>query len=412
MPCSYIIQLRQNTPIILAIFLLHTTLNKEWELSLLIKTISMNINITTIKFPLIGLFLLACLLSITSCEKKPAATQSALSVEVIKIQKSTIAMSKEYIGQTSSLSNVTIRARVQGYLQSFNFLEGSIVKKGDLLYVIEPEPFKAAVDAAKGALAQSVATAEFDRLDAERKLILYHKQAVSEQDSDQATATYKAALGNIETNKANLLQAQINLSYCYVYSPSDGMIGENQIDPGNLVGGTEATELATVVQLNPISVIFYPSVNDYNGMLQFKHNMPFKVIVTLPQQKGYKFTGKVDLINNQVDSTTSTLLMRSVVDNPNNLLLPGIYVNVKLLLGNASNIILVPSTAVMTEQNMQFVYVVNAENEVVANPIQTSMQYKNYLVVVSGLKAGDLVITTNLQKIRPGMKVIPELNKS
>lgn len=338
---------------------------------------------------------------------KSTPPQPTLQVSVMKIQQTAIPVTKDYIGVTSSMSNVDIRARVQGFLKSYNFVEGTIVKQNQLLYVIEPEPFKAAVDSAQGQLDESIANAEFDKLNAERQYILYKKQAVSEQESDQATATYKAALGTVETNKANLEQAKINLSYCYVYSPITGMIGETQVDVGNLVGGSEATILANVVQLDPIYVSFNPSVNDYAEILKYKSKNPFKVEVTLPQQSGYLFTGEVDLVNNQVATDTSTLLMRSEVSNPKNLLLPGLYVNVKLILGTNPNAILVPAAAVMSDQSLQHVYTLNAKNEVVATRITSHIQYENYLVVDSGLKPGDIVITNNLQKIRPGITVSP-----
>lgn len=348
-----------------------------------------------------------CLLQ-SGCDfDKSTPPPPVLQVSVIKIQQTSIPVTKDYIGLTSSMSNVDIRARVQGFLQSFNFVEGTIVKKDQLLFMIDPASFKAAVDSAQGQLDESVANAAFDKLNAERQYILYKKQAVSEQDSDQATATYKAALGTIETNKANLEQAKINLSYCYVYSPITGMIGETQVDVGNLVGGSEATILANVVQLDPIYVSFNPSVNDYAEILKYKTDEPFKVEVTLPQQSDYLFKGKVDLINNQVATDTSTLLMRSEVNNPKNLLLPGLYVNVKLLLGTNTNAILVPAAAVVSDQSLQHVYTLNAKNEVVATRITSHMQYEDYLVVDSGLKPGDIVITNNLQKIRPGITVSP-----
>ncbi len=360
----------------------------------------------------LGLFIIANLMLMGGCGRdKVAQTAAPMKVEVIKVQQRSVPVSKDYIGTTSSMADVDIRARVQGFLLSFDFVEGQIVKQGELLFVIDPNSFKAQLAAAKAQLDESIATAAFNKIDAERKYKLYKEKAVSEQESDQAQASYKESAAAVEANKANVVQAQINLSYCYVYSPIEGVIGETLVDVGNLVGGTENTLLANVVKLNPIYVSFNPSVNDYGEFLKYKTNKPFKVEVTLPQQKDYKFNGEIDLVNNQADISTSTLLMRAVVNNSKNTLLPGIYVNVKLLLGNNPKAILIPSTTVMTEQTIRYVYVVNANKEVVTAPIQSQLEYQNDLIIDSGLKPGDLVITNNLQKIRPGMKVDPVITK-
>lgn len=275
-----------------------------------------------IRFP--SFFLIACMVMLVSCnDNKAALPPPPPKVNVIKIQTASVPVSKSYIGVTSSVANVDIRARVQGFLLSYNFTEGKIVKKGDLLFIIDPEPYKAQVAQAKGQLDQSIANTTFNKIDAQRKITLYKQNAGSEQEADLATTSYQSSLATVEANKANLQTAQINLSYCYIYSPITGMIGQKLVDVGNLVGGTQATVLATVVQLDPIYVSFNPSVNDYAEFLKYKTDKPFKVEVTMPQNQKYKFPGAVDLINNQADINTSTLLMRSVVSNPQSLLLPG-----------------------------------------------------------------------------------------
>ncbi len=194
-----------------------------------------------------------------------------------------------------------------------------------------------------------------------------------------------------------------------MHSPVDGIIGEKFVDVGNLVGASDKTLLANVVELNPIYVLFSPSIEDYGTFLQYRQNMPFAVTVSLPHEENIVFKGTVDLVNNEADTPTSTLLMRASIENPEQLLLPGIYVNITLELANNVPSLLIPTAAVTELQGQKTVNVVNAKNEVEVRTINTSGTYQNQYIVTSGVKEGEFIITNGVQKVRPGQQVKPQL---
>lgn len=357
-------------------------------------------------------FILLCVLFSVACEntsnkpKMPPPT-----VPVVKITTSSLPLTKHYIGITQSIASVAIRARVQGFLEKKNFTEGKPVKKDQLLYVIDPRPFEAQLQLAQGQLARSIASKEYQQVEYLRLKQLVAKGDVSKSLYDQTASRLAETEADVQVQNAQVKNAQINLSYCYMYSPFDGIIGKKYVDVGNLVGGTEDTLLAYVVQLNPIYVEFSPSVNDFTEFLKYRRNMPFKVEATLPLDDKMIFKGKVDLVNNQADIPTSTVLMRASIDNPQQLLLPGIYVNLTLTIAPSHPVMLVPAKAVIQLQGMYSVYVVDKTNTVVSKTIKVEGQHQESYIVTSGLTEGDLVVTNGLQKIRPGMPVKTQIVK-
>lgn len=329
-------------------------------------------------------------------------------VKVIKIKPTKIPFHKQYIGVTKSLAQIDIRARVKGFLTEANFVEGNRVKKGELLFVIDKRPFEAKVAMAQGQLEKSIAARDYAKAQYERMKVLVDKGDISKTEYDKAFADYQSAIGQVLTAQADLKDAKINLEYCSMYSPVDGIIGKKYVDVGNLVGGVEDTLLATVVQLNPIYVEFNPSVSDFNQMLPYMDNMPFPAEVTLPFNK-MKFKGEVNLINNQADIKTSTILMRATIENAQNLLVPGIYVDVDMLLTKDAPRILIPSTAVTDVQGDQTVLIVEPDNKVNVRKIKVEGIYKNFYIVNEGVLENDLVIVEGIQKIPPGGIVSPTI---
>ena len=344
---------------------------------------------------------------IIGCKDSTKAKPPAPSVPAIKITQSTIPIYKEYIGITQSMAAVGIRARVQGFLEKMNFTEGKPVKKNQLLFVIDQKPFIAQLELEEGNLAKSIADRDYQQVEYGRMKILVAKGDVSQANYDKVYAQYKAAVADVEITQAQVDTAKINLGYCSMYSPFDGIIGKKYVDVGNLVGGTENTLLANVVQLNPIYIEFSPSVSDFSDMLKYRANMPFKVKASMSHNTKLVFTGKTDLINNEADVPTSTILMRAIVDNPEQLLLPGIYINIQVELTDKEKAILIPAQAVIDVQGQQTVYVVNASNQVETRDITTTGQYQQQYIVQSGIAVNDIVITAGLQKIGPGEVVTP-----
>lgn len=355
-------------------------------------------------------FLLGLLL--VSCKDHKTAPKTARPVSVLKMSATKIPLKKTYIGITQSIAAVGIRARVEGFLTQMNFVEGKPVKKDQLLFVIDPLPFQAQLSLAQGELAKSIANMDYQKVQYYRLKELVKKGDISQSNYDQVAAQLGAAEGEIQIQKAQVETAQINLSYCSMKSPIDGIIGEKFVDVGNLVGGGEKTLLANVVKLNPIYVQFSPSVEDYGTFLKYRKNMPFKAEAALPNDSSLIFKGKVDLVNNQADTPTSTILMRATIDNPEQLLLPGIYVNLTLELTSDEPTLLIPSTAVVETQGQRSVYTVNANHEVAIVKINTAGLYNQQYIVTSGVKAGDLIILDGLQKLHSGDLVSPTVQKS
>ncbi|WP_298622179.1 efflux RND transporter periplasmic adaptor subunit [uncultured Legionella sp.] len=348
-------------------------------------------------------------LILTGCKDNKSTQNTPRPVPVLKVKSTNIPLKKSYIGITQSIAEVSIRARVEGFLIEKNFIEGKPVKKEQLIYVIDPKPFQAQLDLAKGQLAKSIANMEYQKVQYLRLKELVKKGDVSKTQFDETAAQYGQAEAEVQVQKANVETAEINLSYCSMISPFDGIIGKKYVDVGNLVGSGESTLLANVVQLNPIYVLFSPSVEDYGHFLKYRKNMPFNVVAVLPHDDKLSFKGKVDLVNNQADTPTSTILMRAQVDNPEQLLLPGIYVNVTLELTNADPSILIPASAVIEAQGQRTVFLVNAKNQVEVSKIETSGSYNQQYIVTSGVKEGDLLILNGLQKLIPGESVVPQI---
>lgn len=348
----------------------------------------------------------------TSCDSgNTKANASKPKVPVIKVGQSTIPITKQYIGITQSIASVGIKARVKGFLIKMNFVEGKPVKKDQLLFVIDPKPFQAKLDLAQGNLSKSIAAKEYQEVEYLRMKELVAKGDIAKSRFDQVDARFREAVAQVEIRNAEVREAQINLSYCSMYSPFDGIIGNKYVDVGNLVGGGENTLLANVVQLDPIYVEFSPSVDDFGQLLKYRANMPFKVEVTLPQDNNLVFRGQVDLVNNQADVSTSTILMRAIIKNPEKLLLPGIYVNISIILTPKEDTILIPMKAVMESQGQRSVYIVNKQSKIEARQLTVNGQYSEQYIVKSGLAVGDLVLANGLQKVKPGEEVIAEITQ-
>lgn len=351
-------------------------------------------------------------LILLGCNDNKIVSKVPLTVPVLKITTTKIPLKKNYIGITQSISEVSIRARVEGFLIEKNFIEGKPVKKNQLIYVIDPKPFQAQLDLAKGQLAKSIANMEYQKVQYLRLKELVKKGDVSKTQFDETAAQYGQAQAEVQVQKANVETAEINLGYCSMISPFDGIIGRKYVDVGNLVGAGENTLLANVVQLNPIYVLFSPSVEDYGTFLKYRKNMPFNVVAQLPHDTSLTFKGKVDLINNLADTPTATILMRAQIENPEQLLLPGIYVNVTLELTSDQPSLLIPASAVIETQGQRTVFLVNEKNQAEVSKIETSGMYQQQYIVTSGVKEGDLLILNGLQKIMPDELVNPQIQDS
>lgn len=351
------------------------------------------------------------IVAISSCSKQ-SKPERVLTVPVMKLHSTSIPLKKTYIGISQSVSSVDIRARVEGFLQKKNFTEGKPVKKGQLIYVIDPRPYQAKLNQAQGQLSRSIASRDYQSVQFLRYKQLVAKGDISKSNYDQTAANLKEAEAQVEVDTANVQDAQINLGYCFMYSPFDGIISKKYVDVGNLVGAGENTLLANVVELNPIYIEFSPSVNDFSEFLKYRQNMPFKASASFPLNDKLIFKGQVDLVNNQADAPTSTILMRALMENPEQLIIPGVYLNITLTLSPSTKVLMIPASAVIKTQEKRSVFIVGPDNKIASRNIIIEQAYQTNEIISSGLKEGDLLVTSALQKVQPGMTVNPKITTS
>jgi len=358
-------------------------------------------------------------LFICSCSKPPAPTAPPPGVVVAPVIKEDIVDSYQFVGQTVAKDDVDLKARVEGFLTKKCFKDGSYVKKGDLLFQIEKAPYIAQVNAAKADLAQQEAILTKAQIDYDRNKTLYDKKAVSKQDLDNAVCEKETAVAQIQSSKAQLEEANLNLSYTDIYSPFDGKLGIAKYSVGDLVGsGSEA--LSNVVNLDPMKVEFSISEAYMVSALQKREikvkggtgeeNYIPKLI--LPNQTEYKQKGEINFWNNKINSTTGTIIIRAIFPNPQKFLVPGMYVKVILESKNKVSVMLIPQAAVQEDQAGNFVLVVDKQKKVQEKRIKTGDNYGINVVVREGLEVGEEVITQGLQKVRTGMVVDPVVDKA
>jgi len=327
---------------------------------------------------------------------------------VFKALQQTVPVYLDYIGSTESVRSVDIRARVEGFLDTRNFVEGDDVKQGEVVYVIDRRPFEAALGKSMGQLARDGAQADFARVQMERYRRLAEQDFVAKENYDDWATQYEQALAAVAADEAQVVEDRLNLSWCTMTAPLDGRIGITYVHVGNLVGAGEDTKLATIVQLDPIYVYFSPSVSNLQTILKHQQQKDPTVKIQLPDGTEHPYTGTLDFVNNQADQATSTVMLRAVVPNPEKTLLPGQFVTAQLFVADVPDVILVPKQAVSEDQRGSYVYVVDKQGKIEYRAVEVSHEYKKYRVIQKGLKADEPVVIDGQQKVRPGMAVKTE----
>ncbi len=362
---------------------------------------------------------------LAACEEKNTyVPPPPPTVTVAEVAQQPVTTFLELTGNTASINSVDLNARVQGFLTSINYADGQVVKKGDLLFVIEQDVYKADVDQAKATLAakqaaQVQAEAEFNRQNQ-----LAKQDFASQAVLDQARAKRDAAVADVQNAQASLELAQINLGYTEVRAPFDGVVTAHLQDVGALVGYSGPTKLATIVEVNPIYVWFSLSeqqvLNIKEGMAKAGHKMmtlrenpsAIPVEIGLQTETGFPHQGKLDYIAPQVDPNLGTLTVRGIFDNSNLSLLPGLFARVRLPLGMPVPTLLVPDSIISQNQLGPYVLTVDAAGKVSQTQIrQGQLQPNGLRAVEGGLKLGDRVIVNGIQRAVPGSKVTVEMGK-
>jgi membrane fusion protein (multidrug efflux system) len=364
------------------------------------------------------LFLCGVLLvTASACSKEaPPAAPPPLEVQVTEPVQRDVPVSMELVGQAVGLQDVEIRARVEGFLQTVAFTEGTLVTKGQRLYQIDPQDLQAAVANAKGQLATAQARLEKAKNDVNRYTPLVAQQAVSQQELDNALAARDAATAQVAAQQAALEKAQNDLSYTTIYSPIDGLIGTTQVKAGNLVGRGESTLLATVSQIDPILFRVGIAEAEYlkvarrvqeqraQGVTQ-NGTTPIQLI--LADGTVHPHEGRLDAIERNVDTTTGTIALQIKFPNPERLLRPGQFGRVKFDVDVKKDALLVPQRAVQELQNLYSIAVVGADNKVTFRNVKVGPREGSLWVIEEGLKPGERVVVEGLQRVREGATVNP-----
>ena len=327
----------------------------------------------------------------------------------------------EFPGRTEAISEVQIRARVTGYIVKVNFEDGQEVAKGQALFEIDPRPYQAILDRAKGELARLEAVREKAQADLTRSARLRPSGAVSQDEYEQHVAQLKIAKATIASAKAAVTEAELNLEFTKVISPIDGRVSSARIREGNLVqgGGNDSAVLTTVVTTTPIYVCFYV---DEHALLEYERlafktrdalrpswlkNMKFPVQIGLANEEGFPHAGVLDFADNAVDRGTGTLRVRGVFDNSKQYLTPGLFVRARMPFGKPHRALLVAERAIARDQERKFVWTVNKDNKAEYRQVKVGALLGGLRVIESGIGPDDVVIVNGLQRVSAGKTVAP-----
>ena len=320
----------------------------------------------------------------------------------------------EYVGRIRAQQFVEVRARVEGYLEQMLFAEGTYVNKNQVLFVINQEQYRAKADKARAQLKKDEAQALKAQRDFERIKPLYAQNAASQLDLDNAEAAYESAVATVAMSEADLAQAELELGYTLVRSPLSGHISERNVDLGTLVGPGGKSLLATIVKSDTVLVDFSMTALDYLrskerniniGQRDSSRSWQPNITITLADNTVYPFKGYVDFAEPQVDPQTGTFSVRAEMPNPQQVLLPGQFTKVKLLLDVREGAIVVPLKAVTIEKGGAYIYVMRKNSTVEKRFIELGPEFGNKVVVERGLAEGEIVVVEGFHKLTPGMQV-------
>ncbi len=364
----------------------------------------------------LGAVLVVCVLTVimfTGCKKEMKAMQHPPSeVSVITVQPKDTAVSIEFVGQTQSSHQVEIRARVTGFLDKCTYTEGSLVKSGDLMYKMDPKPFQAQLNAALGALSQQEARLTTARANLTRVKPLVQQNALSQKDLDDATGQEQSAAAAVESAKAQVESARLNLGYCAITSPVTGLSSYTRVQEGAYVN-VQNSLLTYVAQTDPIWVNFSLSENDVlkyrgesgRGELILPKGQAFEVEVVLGDGTVYPKRGRITFADAEYNQQTGTFLVRATFPNPGTVLRPGQFVRAHVLGAIRPNAMLVPQRAVQQGGKGHFLWIVNKEGKAESRPVVVGDWSGKNWFITEGLRAGDVVVVDGGLALRPGEPV-------
>jgi RND family efflux transporter MFP subunit len=371
----------------------------------------------------VSLGLVLLLTSNVGCKKATAPPQGPLPVNVVTVIEKEVNEWDEFTGRLEAVESVEIRPRVSGYITEVHIEAGAIIKKGDLLYVIDPRPYQADFDRAAAEFERMQAQLKLAQIELDRAKELRTKNTISASEFDQKAATYQGASAAAASAEAAKNSAALNLEFTQIKSPIDGRVSDARITLGNLVqpGAGPESVLTTVVSVDPI----YAKVDaDENAILKYvklseegkrvsARTAKIPAFVELGNETGFPHEGYIDFVDNRLDPGTGTVRARAVLKNWNpNLITPGFFVRVRVAGATAYRAALIPDKVISSQQGVKFVFVVKADNTLERRNVETGTMFEGKRIVKTGLKDGEKVVSTRLQLIQPGMPVKPVEEKS
>jgi membrane fusion protein, multidrug efflux system len=357
--------------------------------------------------PTVLLFLLPALLSLPGCgKKKPAPQIPPRPVQVAEAVTRDVPIYLDNFGQLLSPHNVDIVSQVTGKITSVHFSEGGEVKEGDLLFSIDPREYQAALDRARASLASARATLKLKEQTLERNQPLLAKNLISQQEFDSLATDVEAARAQVALDEAAVKQAEIDLEYCSIASPVDGVTGKRQVDPGNVVVANTGSVLVNIKSLDPLDLDFTLPENDLSQVRRWMARGSLSLQISPAGDDSEPYPGELKLIDNTVDETTGTIALRASIPNPDRKLWPGQYATVRLVLYTDKDAVLVPVSAVQLGQKGMYLFVIKDDNTAdLRDEIEVGLGEGKELMIKKGVKSGERVVISGQLGLSPGAKV-------
>jgi RND family efflux transporter MFP subunit len=366
--------------------------------------------------------LLAVGIGLAGCTRVPSEAPAAapMTVTVSYPVERDVTDYADFTGRTAAVDSVEVRARVSGYLDTVNFKEGALVKKDDKLFEIDPRPYRAELERAKGTVAQYEARAHRLERDYQRVKVLITRGAVGQEEYDRYEGDYRESVAGLDVAKANRDLAALNVEYAKVTAPVSGRVSRYIVTVGNLIQSGDqnsGTLLTTIVSVDPMYAYFDVDERTVlrirqlirEGKAQSAGQTKWPVALGLATEEGFPHQGTINFEDNQVNPRTGTLRVRGVFPNKDEALSPGFFARVRVPIGRSHQALLVSDRAIDTDQGEKVLYIVNKKHEVLSRPVRMGALHDGLREITGGLKPSEQVIVSGLQQVRPGITVVPKL---
>jgi len=343
-------------------------------------------------------------------EAAAAVAPPAADVDVATVVSRSITDYQEYSGRIEAINDVQIRPLVSGTIVAVHFQDGAMVKKGDLLFTIDPRPYQAEVDRTAAQLASAESRSGYASTDWERAQRLLTDNAIAKRDYDEAQNANREAVAAVKAAKAALEAAQINLGYTAIVAPVSGRVSRALLTVGNVVSiGANAPVMTTLVSTSPIYASFDVDERTYLRFLSHDSKVTVPTWIGLANETGYSRQGVIDSVDNRLDTSSGTIRVRARFDNADGVLVPGLYVRARVGGGAPHQAVLVSDAAIQTDQEKKFVLLVDKEDKVQYREVKLGDQHRGLRVIASGLQPGDRIVVNGMQRVRPGDPVKPNI---